>query len=102
MNCMSIDCGSHRLIVDCGITFPDTPFGTDVIRPDFGYLRDDPRPNTTLWITHGHEDHIGAVPYLLREQRVRLYGPPYALALVRERLSELPPREMPELIPVLP
>jgi ribonuclease J len=102
MNCMSIEHGSHRVIVDCGVTFPDLPFGTDVIRPDFRHLRDDPRPHTLFWITHGHEDHIGALPYLLREQRGRVYAPPYALALIRERLAENPPRETPELVPIMP
>lgn len=102
MNCMSIECEDHRLLVDCGVTFPDHPFGTDVIRPDFKYLRDAPKRHSTLWLTHGHEDHIGAVPYLLREQPMRIYGPPYALALVRERLSESPPARPPELIPIIP
>lgn len=102
MNCMSIEHGDHRLLIDCGITFPDHPFGTDVIRPDFKHLRDTPKRHTTLWITHGHEDHIGAVPYLLREQPVRIYGPPYALALVRERMAETPPPRPPELIPIVP
>lgn len=102
MNCMSIETDSHRVIVDCGVTFPDLPFGTDVIRPDFRHLVEDPRPHTTIWITHGHEDHIGALPFLLREVRAKVYGPPYALALIRERLAEHPPRETPELIPVLP
>ncbi|HEY6876427.1 MAG TPA: ribonuclease J, partial [Polyangiales bacterium] len=102
MNCMSIEYGDSRLLIDCGITFPDHPFGTDVIRPDFKHLRDVPKKQSTLWLTHGHEDHIGAVPYLLREQSMRIYGPPYALALVRERLTENPPPRAPELIPVVP
>ena len=58
MNCMSIECGEHRLLVDCGVTFPDLPFGTDVIRPDFRYLREAKRKHQALWLTHGHEDHI--------------------------------------------
>lgn len=102
MNCMSVEHDDHRLLIDCGITFPDHPFGTDVIRPDFRHLRDVPKRHSTLWLTHGHEDHIGAIPYLLREQPMRIYGPPYALALVRERLSETPPPRMPELVPVMP
>jgi ribonuclease J len=102
MNCMSIECGDQRLLVDCGVTFPDHPFGTDVIRPDFRHLRDTPKKSSALWVTHGHEDHIGAIPYLLREQPMRIYGPPYALALVRERLSETPPPRAPELIPISP
>jgi ribonuclease J len=102
MNCMSIEYGDSRLLIDCGITFPDHPFGTDVIRPDFKHLRDVPKQQTALWLTHGHEDHIGAVPYLLREHAMRIFGPPYALALVRERLSENPPPRAPELIPIIP
>jgi len=102
MNCMSVEHGDHRLLIDCGITFPDHPFGTDVIRPDFRHLREVPKRNEALWITHGHEDHIGAVPYLLRERPMKIYGPPYALALVRERLAENPPPRPPELITVMP
>jgi len=102
MNCMAIEQGGFRLLVDCGITFPDHPFGTDVIRPDFGYLRAEPCQKSALWITHGHEDHIGAVAYLLREQPMSVYGPPYALKLVRERLAENPPPVVPELIPIAP
>ncbi len=102
MNCMSIETGEQRLLVDCGVTFPDLPFGTDVIRPDFTHLREVPCDRTALWLTHGHEDHIGAVPYLLREHPMRVYGPPYALALVRERLNEHPPARPPELIEIHP
>jgi ribonuclease J len=102
MNCMSVEHDETRLLIDCGITFPDHPFGTDVIRPDFSYLRDAPKRRSALWLTHGHEDHIGAIPYLLREQPMRIYGPPYALALVRERLLENPPARPPELITTTP
>jgi ribonuclease J len=102
MNCMAIEHGDHRLLVDCGITFPEQPFGTDVIRPDFRYLVEERRAHQALWLTHGHEDHIGAVAYLLREHALPVYGPPYALALVRERLAENPPPREPSLITVQP
>jgi ribonuclease J len=102
MNCMSIECGDHRLLVDCGITFPDHPFGTDVIRPDFRHLTEAKKQHQALWLTHGHEDHIGAVAYLLREHSMPIYGPPYTLALLRERLAENPPARDPELIPFAP
>ncbi|HEX6242269.1 MAG TPA: ribonuclease J, partial [Polyangiales bacterium] len=102
MNCMSIECGDHRLLVDCGVTFPDHPFGTDVIRPDFRHLRENKLPHQALWLTHGHEDHIGAIGYLLREQPMPVYGPPYTLALVKERLAETPPPRDPELVPITP
>jgi ribonuclease J len=102
MNCLSIECGDHRLLVDCGITFPDHPFGTDVIRPDFRHLSEAHKKHQALWLTHGHEDHIGAVAYLLREHALPIYGPPYTLALLRERLAENPPPREPELIPFAP
>jgi len=102
MNCMSIENDEQRVLIDCGIGFPDHPFGTDVIRPDFQHLRDTPCDDTALWVTHGHEDHIGAIPYLLRQQPMRIYGPPYALALIRERFQEVPPPRTPELITIEP
>lgn len=102
MNCMSIEHQDHRLLVDCGVTFPDHPFGTDVIRPDFRYLAENPKRHTAVWLTHGHEDHIGAVPYLLRERPMPVYGPPYALALLRERLPEYGLPQAPQLIEVAP
>lgn len=102
MNCMSIECEDHRILVDCGVTFPDHPFGTDVIRPDFGHLAAVKKPKQLLWLTHGHEDHIGAVAYLLREHRMPIYGPPYALGLVKERLSEVPLPFEPELHAIEP
>ncbi len=102
MNCMSIECDDQRVLIDCGVGFPGLPFGTDVIRPDFRYLADEPCRDTALWVTHGHEDHIGAIPYLLREHPMRIYGPPYALALLREKLAELPPPRPPEMITIEP
>lgn len=88
MNCMSLECGDQRLLVDCGVTFPDLPLGSDVIRPDFSHLAENPLPHSALWVTHGHEDHIGAVAFLLREHPMPVYAPPYAMALIRDRLEE--------------
>ncbi len=102
MNCMSIENGDQRVLVDCGVIFPDQPFGTDVIRPDFRYLHDHPKRRSALWITHGHEDHIGAVPYLLREHPMPVYATKYALSLLRERFAETPARTPPTLIEVKP
>jgi ribonuclease J len=102
MNCMSIESDDQRLLVDCGVTFPDQPFGIDVIRPDFRYLSEHPKRRSALWITHGHEDHIGAVPYLLREHPMPVYATKYALSLLRERFAEMPARKPPTLIEVRP
>jgi ribonuclease J len=83
----------HRgrlLVVDCGVLFPETEQpGVDLILPDFGYLRDRWDDVDALVLTHGHEDHIGAVPYLLREKPdVPLVGSRLTLALVEGKLAE--------------
>ncbi len=89
MNCMAIEADDDIVVVDCGIMFPDRDFGVDVIHPDFSWLFDRADRVRGVVLTHGHEDHIGALPYLLRELELPVYGPPYALALARERLAEL-------------
>jgi ribonuclease J len=82
--------GGRLLIVDCGVLFPepDQP-GVDLILPDFGYIRDRLDQVEAVVLTHAHEDHIGAVPYLLRERSdIPLVGSKLTLALVRSKLSE--------------
>ncbi len=78
------------LIVDCGVLFPeDTQPGIDLILPDFSYIRDRLSDVVGLFLTHGHEDHIGAVPYLLRERGdIAVYGSALTLALVTAKLKE--------------
>ncbi len=78
------------LIVDCGVLFPeDTQPGIDLILPDFSYIRDRLDDVVALFLTHGHEDHIGAVPYLLRERGdIAIYGSALTLALVTAKLKE--------------
>ncbi|MGF1465761.1 MAG: ribonuclease J [Sandaracinaceae bacterium] len=88
MNCLAVEHGSDRFIIDCGVTFDDRNLGVDVIHPDFTYLLEAPKRLRAIVLTHGHEDHIGAVPYLLGDIDVPVYGPAYALELLRERLAE--------------
>ena len=78
------------LIVDCGVLFPeDTQPGIDLILPDFSYIRDRLDDVVGLFLTHGHEDHIGAVPYLLREKGdIAIYGSALTLALITAKLKE--------------
>jgi ribonuclease J len=78
------------LIVDCGVLFPeDTQPGIDLILPDFSYIRDRLDDVVGVFLTHGHEDHIGAVPYLLRERGdISIYGSALTLALVTAKLKE--------------
>ena len=81
---------SKILIVDCGVLFPeDTQPGIDLILPDFSYIRDRLQDVIGIFLTHGHEDHIGAVPYLLRERGdIAIYGSALTLALITAKLKE--------------
>ena len=81
---------SKLLIVDCGVLFPeDTQPGIDLILPDFSYIRDRLVDVIGIFLTHGHEDHIGAVPYLLRERGdIAIYGSALTLALITAKLKE--------------
>jgi ribonuclease J len=86
MNCLALEQRGDVLVVDCGVTFDNRVFGIDVVHADFSAL--DGLRVVGVVVTHGHEDHIGAIPYLLRRFDVPVYGPPYALALLRERAIE--------------
>jgi ribonuclease J len=86
MNCLALVQNDEALVVDCGVTFDDRGLGIDVIHADFTAL--EPYRVVGLFVTHGHEDHIGAIPYFLRRFDVPVYGPRYALGLVRERATE--------------
>lgn len=86
-NCMVLDDGERALMIDCGVTFKEQEYGVDAIHADFDAVDLQERLSGVV-LTHGHEDHIGALPYLLRRHDVPVYGPPYALRLVEERLRE--------------
>jgi len=81
---------SKLLIVDCGVLFPeDNQPGIDLILPDFSYIRDRLNDVVAIFLTHGHEDHIGAVPYLLHERGdIAIYGSALTLALITAKLKE--------------
>ena len=78
------------LIVDCGVLFPeDNQPGIDLILPDFSYIRDRLADVVAIFLTHGHEDHIGAVPYLLRERGdIPVYGSALTIALIAAKCKE--------------
>ena len=78
------------LIVDCGVLFPgDDQPGIDLILPDFSYIKDRMNDIEAIFLTHGHEDHIGALPYLLRERSdIRIIGSQLTLAFVAPKLKE--------------
>src|SRR5881409_1856117 len=86
---MLIESGEDLITVDCGLMFPDDELpGIDHVIPDFSYVLGRREGFRAVVLTHGHEDHIGALPYLLRQLPVPVYGTPLTLALVAERLRE--------------
>lgn len=89
MNLMVYEYGDASIIVDCGMMFPDAAtLGVDVIVPDMTYLFDRPERVKAVFLTHGHEDHIGAVPFLVEKLKVPVYGMPLTLGFVRDKLEE--------------
>jgi ribonuclease J len=88
MNCLAIEQSDGILVVDCGIGFPEDSLGIDVLHPDFSWLVERADLVRGVFLTHGHEDHVGALPYLLNELDVPIFGPAHALAVARRRLSE--------------
>jgi len=89
MNSMAIRYGDDIVVVDAGMMFPDAELlGVDIVTPDFAYLHKNREHVRALILTHGHEDHIGAVPFLLSDLNIPVYGTAFTLALVERRLEE--------------
>jgi len=89
-NMTVFECNGKLLIVDVGVLFPEeNQPGIDLILPDFSYIRGRLNDIEAVILTHGHEDHIGAVPYLLRERSdIRIIGSKLTLAFITEKLKE--------------
>jgi ribonuclease J len=89
MNSMAIRYGDDIIVVDAGMMFPDAELlGVDIVIPDFAYLEQNSANVRGLILTHGHEDHIGAIPFFLNQLNVPIYGTAFTLALVERRLEE--------------
>ena len=88
-NITAIECGDDIIVIDCGFGFPDEDMlGVDLVIPDFTYLRDNADKVRAIVLTHGHEDHIGGIPYLLREINVPVYGTLLTLGIIKNKLLE--------------
>ena len=84
MNMMVFEYDNDLIVVDCGVMFPDAELlGVDIVIPDITYLRENSSRLRAIILTHGHEDHIGALPYVLDEVDAPVYGSAFTLALVR-------------------
>ncbi|MGH2609830.1 MAG: ribonuclease J, partial [Tepidiformaceae bacterium] len=88
-NMMLLEYGDDLIAVDVGLMFPEEEMlGVDLVIPDFTYLRENPGKLRAIFLTHGHEDHVGALPYLLREVSVPVYGARLTDGLIRVKLNE--------------
>jgi ribonuclease J len=88
-NMLAVESGGRILVVDCGLSFPnDEMLGVDLVLPDFSWVTERASDVDAVLLTHGHEDHVGALSWLLREIDVPVYGTPLTLGIARRRLDE--------------
>src|SRR6201988_61820 len=103
MNMMALRYGDDIIVIDAGMMFPETELlGVDLVIPDITFLKQKRANVRAIVLTHGHEDHIGALPYILRDLNVPVYGTRFTLALVKKRLEEAGLLESTTLREVLP
>lgn len=88
-NMFAVEAEGHILVVDCGLSFPtDEMLGVDLVLPDFSYISERAGDCVGVILTHGHEDHVGALSWFLKEVQVPVYGTPLTLGIARRRLDE--------------
>jgi len=103
MNMMALRSGDDIIVIDAGMMFPESELlGIDLVIPDISYLKQNRQHVRAIVLTHGHEDHIGALPYILRDLQVPIYGTRFTLALVKKRLTEAGLLESTTLREVIP
>src|SRR6201997_5263932 len=89
MNMMALRYGDDIIVIDAGMMFPESELlGVDLVIPDITYLKQNRQHVRAIVLTHGHEDHIGALPYILRDLNVPVFGTRFTLALVKKRITE--------------
>jgi ribonuclease J len=100
-NCFCLEVEGRIIVVDCGLMFPDSDMpGVDLVLPDFTYLRANADRVDGVVLTHGHEDHVGALAYLLRDVPAPIYGSELSLGFARKRIEEARLLDQTTLIPV--
>src|SRR3989304_5502724 len=89
LNMTVLEYGDDIIVIDAGLMFPDAEMlGVDIVIPDFAYLLENRHKVRAVLLTHAHEDHIGALPFLLKELAVPIYGTKLTLGFVKEKLRE--------------
>src|SRR6202167_4840316 len=103
MNMLALRTGDDMILIDAGMMFPEAELlGVDIVIPDITYLKQNRQYLRAILLTHGHEDHIGALPYILRDLNAPIYGTRFTLALVHKRLEEHGLLEKTDLREVIP
>jgi ribonuclease J len=103
MNCLALNFGDDILVIDAGLMFPEEELlGVDIVVPDISYLIENRSKVRGIVLTHGHEDHIGGLPWILSELNVPVYGTEFTLAYVEGKLEEHRLLDDAELIEILP
>jgi len=103
MNMLVLRTGDDMILIDAGMMFPEAELlGVDIVIPDITYLKQNRQHLRAILLTHGHEDHIGALPYILRDLNAPIYGTRFTLALVHKRLEEHGLLEKADLREVIP
>ncbi|MFW5968612.1 MAG: MBL fold metallo-hydrolase, partial [Persicimonas sp.] len=100
MNCALIECNGSMVMIDCGLTFPEDEYGIDIVLPDWSYVMENLDRLDAVLLTHGHEDHIGALPFFLQEVDVPVYSGRLTLSFLYSKLQSHNLADEVDLFPV--